>query len=171
MSAVNFNHPRSKVIILLSQVCYYAIMNGNAEINNQAHRRKNVPCSLLSNAGVTPGQREGALRALRAAMLSQSWWLQPFRPLWQQITELVTKLAAHWTKRIKTVLLEAREKKGTIHKDPYPIKHVVETGPTFTSTLLKTLYTPQVSLPVASWSYWQKGVCGAMQSPESKIIL
>lgn len=138
-SAVNFNHPRSEVIILLSRVCYYAIMNGNAEINNQAHRRNNVPCSLLSKAGVSAGRREGAPRALSAPILSQSCWLQPFRPPWQQISELVTKLAAHWTKRRKNALLETGEKKGTSHKDPYLIKHVVETGSVFTSTLLKTV--------------------------------
>lgn len=77
MSAVNFNHPRSKIILLLSQVCYYAIMNQNAEINKDAHRRNNVPHSLLSNAGITPGQQERALCALTAPTLSQSCDFSP----------------------------------------------------------------------------------------------
>lgn len=145
MSAVNFNHPRSKVIILLSQVCYYAIMNGNAEINKQAHRRNNVPCSLLSKAGVTAGQREGALRALslphsaRAADFSPSDHLGSkylsWEPSWQHTELKEEEELCCW---------RLRKRRGQFIQIPsHPIKHVAETGPAFTSTLLKTVCAPK----------------------------
>lgn len=168
MSAVNFNHPRSEIIILLSQVCYYAIMNGNAEIYNQAHRRNNVPCSLLSRAGVSAGQWEGGSSACAHCSDTQPELLTSVLPTTLAANVWVSHQAGS-TLSQKKINRAAGDSGKEGNDSQRSLSHKArETCSTFTSTLLKAVCAPQVSLLVASW---QKGVCGAMQSPESKIIL